>query len=95
MNTDTSSSSASFVVTPGTATGQYVPAPAQIDQGAVAQAAADRQAREDAVFTHIQAIRAMGRITINTVDIGLALGMSTNEVESTLVALRSRGVRIA
>lgn len=50
---------------------------------------------ENAVFTHIQAIRALGKTSINTLDISQALSIPESEVIAILPALIKRGVRIA
>jgi hypothetical protein len=48
---------------------------------------------ENAVFGYIQAVRALGRTTINTTEISRALNLSLADVERTLSALRKRGVK--
>jgi hypothetical protein len=48
---------------------------------------------ESAVYAHIQAVRALGRTTINTTEVARALGLSLADVERTLSALRRRGVK--
>jgi hypothetical protein len=50
---------------------------------------------ESAVYAHIQAMRALGKTRINTVDIAKALGLPLAEVEKTIFALRQKGVKIA
>lgn len=48
-----------------------------------------------AVYGHIQAVRTLGRTTINTVDIARALGVSPAMVKGTLSQLKNKGVKIA
>jgi Mn-dependent DtxR family transcriptional regulator len=50
---------------------------------------------ENAVYAHIQAMRALGKTRVNTVDIAKALNLSLSEVEKTISALRHKGVKIA
>ena len=50
---------------------------------------------ESAVYAHIQAIRALGRTTINTVEISNALGLPQAIVDGTLDSLKKKGVRVA
>ena len=57
-----------------------------------------RPSREDkrvanAVYAHIQAIRALGRNTINTADIAEALSISVYEVNRAITALAKKGVK--
>lgn len=48
---------------------------------------------ENAVFGYIQAVRALGRTTINTTEVSRALNLRLADVERTLSALRKRGVK--
>jgi hypothetical protein len=57
--------------------------------------AKDKQDLESAVFAYIQAMRAMGRNKLNTVDIAQALGCKPSDVEQTLASLRPKGVKKA
>jgi hypothetical protein len=51
------------------------------------QKVADHGAKniENAVYAHIQAIRALGKTRVNTVDIARALGLPLREVEKTIL----------
>lgn len=49
----------------------------------------------DAVFGYIQAVRALGRTTINTLDVARALSLSPSDVERTLSSLAKKGVKIS
>jgi hypothetical protein len=49
---------------------------------------------ESAVYSHIQAMRALGRTKINTVEISRALGLSLAAVDNTLQSLKKKGVRV-
>jgi biotin operon repressor len=53
------------------------------------------KAAENAVYAHIQALRSLGRETINTADIAVALGLSVEAVNRAAAALKSRGVKVA
>ena len=48
---------------------------------------------EDAIFTYVQAIRALGRTQLNTVEIAEALSLRVAEVDAAVVRLRERGIR--
>jgi hypothetical protein len=48
---------------------------------------------ESAVYSYIQAIRALGETKINTMDISRALGLPLNVIESAIHNLSSKGVR--
>jgi|ERR1700688_3537 len=50
---------------------------------------------ENAVYAHIQAVRALGRTTINTVEISNALGLPQNVVDGTIDALKKKGIKVA
>lgn len=50
---------------------------------------------EDAVYTYIQAVRALGRTTINTSEIASALGIDRRKVEAAAAALKDKGVKAA
>lgn len=52
------------------------------------------QAIENAVYAYISAVRALGRTSISTSEIAVALGVSAPLVESTLEALKARNVKI-
>jgi hypothetical protein len=49
----------------------------------------------DAVFGYIQAVRALGRTTINTIEVARALNLSPSDVERTLSSLSKKGVKIS
>ena len=49
---------------------------------------------EGAVYAYIQAVRALGQTSVNSVDISHALSLSLGEVEQALQGLRGKGVRI-
>ena len=48
-----------------------------------------------AVYSHIRAIRSLGHTTVNTADIARALSISTQQVETSLSALKNKGVKVA
>jgi hypothetical protein len=48
---------------------------------------------ENAVYAHIQAVRALGRTQIEPEEIARALGLSVSQVQGTIAALRSKGVK--
>jgi hypothetical protein len=48
---------------------------------------------ENAVYAHIQAVRALGRTQIAPEEIARALGLSLSEVQGTIAALRQKGVK--
>jgi hypothetical protein len=48
---------------------------------------------ERAVYAYIQAVRALGKTKVETEEIARALGLGLSEVERTVKALRSRGVK--
>jgi hypothetical protein len=49
----------------------------------------------DAVYGYMRAMRALGQTTVNTADIGKALGLPLRDVERAVIALRSKGVKRA
>ena len=49
---------------------------------------------ESAVFTYIQAVRALGRTRINTADIAMALDLPTKTVERAVANLKDKGVKV-
>lgn len=48
---------------------------------------------ENAVYAYIQAVRTLGRTTINTEDIARALSVASADVEKVVGNLRDKGVR--
>jgi hypothetical protein len=48
---------------------------------------------ENAVYAHIQAVRALGKTKITPEEIAAALGLSVSEVQGTISALRNKGVK--
>jgi hypothetical protein len=48
---------------------------------------------EEAVYAHIQAVRALGKTQVGTAEIARALGISISDVEKTISALRVKGVK--
>lgn len=48
---------------------------------------------EAAVYSYIRALRALGKKRVNTNEIAVALGLTTIEVDATLSALQSKGVK--
>jgi winged helix-turn-helix DNA-binding protein len=49
---------------------------------------------ENAVYAYIRAIRALGRDTINTIEIAEALSLTVPEVNRAISALEKKGVKI-
>lgn len=47
----------------------------------------------DAVYAYIQAVRTLGRTTINTEEIAKALSLANAEVERVVEGMKNRGVR--
>ncbi len=55
---------------------------------------ADEKAKvEAAVYSYMQAVRALGRNRVNTREIAEALGLTVAEVDAVLPALQGRGVK--
>lgn len=52
------------------------------------------QAVDNAVYSHIRAIRALGRKTLNTSDIADALSLPTNEINQSIERLKKKGIRL-
>ena len=50
---------------------------------------------EKAVYAHIRAVRALGRDTVNTLEISKALSVSLALVERAVAKLQSKGIRVA
>src|SRR5258708_37206090 len=48
---------------------------------------------ESAVYSYIQALRALGKNDVNTSDIADALGLRTRDVNSVLDELKAKGVK--
>ncbi len=48
-----------------------------------------------AVFAYIQALRALGRDTVNTLEIATGLGLSVKAVDEAAKRLAGKGVRLA
>lgn len=61
----------------------------------VAKRKNDRPETENAVYAYIQAMRGLGRNTINTVEIAKALHLSVPVVHSAIAKLQSKGVKLA
>lgn len=54
---------------------------------------ASNKSIENAVYAHLQAMRALGHTTVNTGDVARALGLSQSTVEKTIAGLASKGVK--
>jgi hypothetical protein len=53
------------------------------------------KALENAVYSYIRAVRALGREQVTASEIASALSLSVSDVVKALVALRNKGVKIA
>jgi len=49
---------------------------------------------ENAIYSHIRAVRALGRKEVNTIDIADALSLSIDDVNHAIASLRKKGVRV-
>jgi hypothetical protein len=49
---------------------------------------------KNAVYSHIRALRSLGRTSINTLEIATALSLPLKEVDRAVVALKSKGVKV-
>jgi hypothetical protein len=56
--------------------------------------AANRSDIGAAVYSHIQAMRSLGRKTINTAEIAKALSLNVNEVDRAIVEMKGKGVKV-
>ena len=52
-----------------------------------------RQRFESAIYSHIRAMRALGRTRLNTAEIAEALSLSIDEVNRAVSSLKKKGVR--
>lgn len=50
---------------------------------------------ENAVFAHLQAIRALGRTTLNTAEVAAALSIPVADVNKAVLSLSKKGVKLA
>jgi hypothetical protein len=50
---------------------------------------------ENAIYAHIRAIRALGRKTINTIEIAEALSIPVTQVNAAIGSLKRKGVKVA
>ncbi len=50
---------------------------------------------QNAVYAYIRAIRALGRIQINTAEVADALSLSVAEVNYAISSLRKKGVKVS
>lgn len=89
-----------WVTSTSSSDGDYKVAPPAKAQGvfatqakAIKSAAGSASAVERAVYAHIQAMRSLGRTSINTADIAKALSLSRAQVERAAANLRERGVK--
>ena len=73
----------------GTSTTQTVGRSSTASAQALSQADVER-----AVIAHIRAMKALGHDTINTIQISRALSLPRSLVESVIVGLRGRGVKV-
>jgi DNA-binding MarR family transcriptional regulator len=53
------------------------------------------KAIENAVYAHLQALRALGRITLNTVEVAAALSLAVADVNKAVASLSKKGVKPA
>jgi hypothetical protein len=49
---------------------------------------------EDAVYAHLQAMRALGHTRVNTTEVARALGLPLELVDATIASLVKRGVKV-
>ena len=54
----------------------------------------DTEAIESAVYAYIQAVRALGKIRLNTSDIAKALKLSIGDVNEAISSMKDRGVKV-
>ena len=71
----------------------YTPADNSVGRSRVVSSHSQKSI-ESAVYAHIQAMRALGRRTINTVEISKALGLPPAAIDKTLESLKEKGVRV-
>lgn len=71
------------------------PATIKIDISGAAIATYEATGYEDAIYTYLQAIRALDRVTISNHEIADALSLPVGTVEVAMANLQSRGVEVA
>lgn len=49
---------------------------------------------ENAVYAHLQAMRALGHAFVNTSDVARALGLPQSAVDRTIAKLKKRGIKV-
>lgn len=65
------------------------------EQATTRGGAARKEELANAIYWHIQAIRAVGRERVNTAEIARALGVSLADVEKAIAGLKKKGVKVA
>ena len=92
ISAPSSGSNTSVSITTSTSTTAF-----RVDRPVVARDEKDRAQElrriEAAVFSHIKALRALGKTLVNTAEISDALSISRQEVERAIKGLEQKGVR--
>jgi hypothetical protein len=83
-----------YVTTTGTTTVTTSSAFTVINPEKLAKAAAASQNILNAVYSHLQAVRSLGKTQLDAETIANALSLSERDVLKALVALKARGVRL-
>jgi hypothetical protein len=96
MNKVMKANTGSFTMIPATNSTGTVTLTVSV-KGSAAQLTASNPVKsknvESAVYAHIQAVRALGRTQIEPQEIARALGLSVSQVQGTIAALKSKGVK--
>ena len=89
----TTTSSAGFVLPDATVTvGDGMISGPVIGGAGISKSAAEVQ---KAVYAHIQALRALGRTNVNTVEVARALSLPLTLVDAAVESLKTKGVKTA
>lgn len=80
----------------GTTTSSTASVFGELDVGALGRALPQEPSKNlvNAVYSYIQAVRTLGRETVNTEEVAKALSLSPREVERAVAALNSKGVKV-
>ena len=93
MNKVMKANTGNFTLMPTTASTGAVTLTVSVRKSATPLASHSSKNVESAVYAHIQAVRALGRTHIEPQEIARALGLSVSQVQGTIAALKSKGVK--
>jgi predicted transcriptional regulator len=90
-----STSTSKYLVVSSDSSSASSESPIQVDNTVAVRRKSNKKSIENAIYSHVRAIRALGRKKINTTEIAEALSLPVLVVNQAVTSLLKKGVKVS